>query len=137
MIESTKDFEKKLIIAGIDMACKIMDYPFMDLFIDACSKVINPYHNYYWCVYTTTDPNVDHGIYIHAIPPIDSSEELPWEEWFVMNGQRHHHVCYKKKNEKTVNVVDILISDKDHPLYTLCKRWYWYIDSDIMPVLYR
>lgn len=137
MMEWTDSFEKKLIIAGIDVACEIMGFPFKELFIDGCIMEKNPYDDYYWCVYTTTDSRVNHSIYIHAIPPLDSTENLPWEEWFVMEGQRHHHVCYKERTEKTVNMVEIPLTDADHPLFTVNKRWFWYIDRDIKPVLYR
>ncbi len=132
-----QEFVDHLVIAGIDAACKRMGYPFRELFIDPCTEDHIPYAGYYWCVYTTTVEGIEPNIYIHAIPPLHSPDDCPWEEWFVRNGAFEHHVCYAKPMPKTTNVVDIPLNDQDHPFYTLDKRWYWYIDPDITPVLYR
>lgn len=133
-----EQFKQKLIVAGVDLACEKMGYDFQSLFLDRCVNGEIPYGDYYWCVYTTTtDPRVQPNIYIHAIPQPDAPRELPWEEWFVMEGQFHHHVCYKEKMPPTENVVHISIDDNDHPLYTMDKVWHWYIDPDITPILYR
>lgn len=134
---SIDDFRKKLIVAGIDFACEKMGHNFEELFMEHCKNGDIPYADYYWCVYTTTDERIIPNIYIHAIPQPDSSPELPWEEWFVMDGEYHHHVCYPQKMPLTENVVSIKGDDKDHPLYTMKKTWYWYIEKDLTPMLYR
>lgn len=130
-------FKEYLIISGIDVACKKMGYHFEEMFLPPCSNENIPYADYYWCVYTTTVDGIEPNIYIHAIPPQHVSDHLPWEEWFVMNGIFEHHVCYSKPMSKTTNIVHIPWDDPDHPLYTIDKTWYWYVDPDITPVLYR
>lgn len=130
-------FRQKLIVAGVDVACEKMGYSFDELFLDFCRGGNIPYADYYWCVYTTTDVRVKPNIYIHAIPQPDSPEDMPWEEWFVMDGTFHHHVCYPRKMPKTEHIVHISPDDNDHPLYTMDKIWHWYIESDLTPILYR
>lgn len=132
-----EEFRNRLLIAGIDVACKKMGYPFDEMFLAPCASGSVPYAAYYWCVYTTTVAGICPNIYIHAIPVIQAPAGLPWEEWFVQDGERQHHVCYTDKKPQTTNFVHIRPDDPDHPLYTLDKQWYWYNDPDLTPVLYR
>ncbi len=134
---TVEQFRKKLTVAGIDLACQKLGLPFEEMFLEYCSGGQIPYGDYYWCVYTTTDPRINPNIYIHAIPDPDASPDMPWEEWFVMEGTLEHHACYPQATARTNHIVNISLEDRDHPLYTMGKTWHWYIDPDLTPILYR
>ncbi len=134
IVEKFKSVSK---VAGIDIACTKIGIDFCSVFIAQLENMeYNPYENHYWVVFPHSHKGVIGGLIIHAIPPATHQTVLPWEEWFSLNGELHHHILFPTVNEKCTDEVFITESDRDHPITTLDKRWYFYNDLNLTPVLY-
>ena len=63
-----------------------------DLGIDyelfANTEVSELYSNHEWIVIQ----NSQVGPVINAVPDISICDSVPWEEWFLMEGNLHHHI---------------------------------------------
>lgn len=77
------------------------------------------------------------GTVINALPPDDKLGELPWEEWYVLEGKNHHHVLYLKEPAAYDELFEAPDADDIHPPRTLGKNWYVVDDPDMSPVLLR
>jgi hypothetical protein len=92
-----------------------------------------PYEGYEWL--TKKVPRF--GTVINAVPPDERMKELPWEEWFVLEGELHHHVLYLGPPEHFDEIFAAPPADAIHPPRTFGKRWYVIEDPDMTPVLLR
>ena len=77
------------------------------------------------------------GTILNAVPPEARIRSLPWEEWYVLEGRRHHHVLYLEKPGHYDEIFDAPDHDDVHPPRTLGKSWYVIEDPDMSPVLLR
>ena len=59
------------------------------------SKILELYSNHEWIVIQ----NSQVGSVINAVPDMSIADSVPWEEWFLMGGNVHHHILFKKKYE--------------------------------------
>jgi hypothetical protein len=115
-------------IALLERAFAGLGLDFHALFPDAA-----PYGGHEWLV-----KNVPRfGTIINAVPLDARIRRLPWEEWYVLEGRRHHHVLYMKKPPKYDEIFKAPDHDDVHPLRTLGKNWYVIDDPDMNPVLLR
>lgn len=133
MKQIQQDFKTLLTRAAVDAACSMIGLDFEDTFIKPLAeKSANKYQDYQWLV--TPHKLVETGQVIHAVPDIDSCDNTPWEEWFLLDGKIYHNVLYTVKKEQTTDEFPGDIDDKDHPLLVLRHRWYHYTDANILPL---
>ena len=59
-------------------------------------KIHELYSNHEWIVIQ----NSQVGSVINAVPDISIADSVPWEEWFLMEGNVHHHILFKKTAQK-------------------------------------
>mgnify|MGYP003339730781 FL=1 len=64
------------------------------------------------------------GTVINAIPPLNQSATIPWEEWFVMDGELRHHILFTVKHESSTMTWEGPIEDEDHPEPVLGRLWH-------------
>ena len=64
------------------------------------------------------------GPVIHAVPPMDKAEEIPWEEWYRLDGQLHHTVLFLGQRAETTGEFVGDAEDLDHPRAVLGRRWF-------------
>jgi len=127
-----KNFKKILIDAGVDIACKKMNFEFEKDFLDPASKKVENYKKYKW--YVLEHSKV--GSAIHAVPPINESDILPWEEWFIFDNKKVHNILFTKKQSRCDGEFEGTLDDKDHPKEVLGMKWYYYFDSSFIPKLF-
>ncbi len=96
-------------------------------------RLTDLYGNYEWIVNDV--PRF--GTIINGVPPDESMPELPWEEWYVLDGVAHHHVLYLKRPPHYDEIFKAPEHDDVHPPRTLGKSWYVVDDPDMNPVLLR
>jgi hypothetical protein len=134
MDASVEELRQALVGAGVDKICPDIQVDFEEVFLrPAAVKGVNPYAGYSWQVI----PHARVKVAVHAVPPIALADTLPWEEWFVMDGERRHHVLYTAPHtahdEEWMGALD----DTEHPAEVLGRAWYVHRDLDPTPVLVR
>ncbi|GAG23194.1 unnamed protein product, partial [marine sediment metagenome] len=86
------------------------------------------------------------GLVIHAIPKIDKDfNNIPWEEWFFYSKyhsklnrcEKHHVILFTKKHPTCTQEVDLPKNDNYHPRDVIGKKWYFYDDSNLIPLFLR
>ena len=138
-----ESLEKILMKAGVDKACEKKGIDFDEVFLKHIKdKKVNPYKEYEWMVLDY--PNAD--TVIHAIPPADKTDTLPWEEWWVQDNSHddrfnnkddlHHLVVFTRKKGVFKNKTVFPEDDKVHPPSTAGKTWYWYDDPTHIPYFF-
>ena len=61
------------------------------------SKTSEFYSDHQWSVIQ----NSQVGPVINAVPDIKIADTVPWEEWFFMDEEIHHHILFLKKHPKS------------------------------------
>ncbi|MEE9306883.1 MAG: hypothetical protein V3V57_05065 [Spirochaetia bacterium] len=119
---------------GIDEDFETLGLHFNSLFpTDRIAEKGNPYQSYEWLAKTV--PRF--GTVINAVPPEEQMKELPWEEWYTLEGVNHHHVLYLKEPATYDELFEAPDADEVHPPRTLGRNWYVIDDPDMSPVLLR
>lgn len=138
MKKSVDAFEKKLVSAGIEVACNKIGIDFNSTFIKPSIEYQNnPYAEYDLVVFPHSIEGLLGGVVIHAIPLALHKVQFPWEEWFVLNGKQYHQVLYLHKHKNSTHEVFISKSDKDHPVVTRNNKWYYHKASSMTPILFE
>ena len=112
ILETAKDL-------GID--CEIFTRP----------EISELYSNHEWIVIQ----NSQVGPVINAVPDISIADSVPWEEWFLMSGNVHHHILFKKKYPKSNMTWKGNLDDKEHPKQVLGVTWHLFNEEDLTPFL--
>ena len=89
------------------------------------------YSNHEWIVMH----NSQVGPVINAVPDISIADSVPWEEWFLMAGNLHHHILFKKKHQKCNMTWKGSFDDKEHPKKVLGILWHVYNEKNVNPYL--
>ena len=109
----------------------------LDLFVlfpeSRGQEATNRYGKHEWLVKRVSK----FGTIINAVPPDDKIEELPWEEWYLLDGKKYHHVLYLNEPDSYDEIFEAPEADDVHPPRTLGKNWYVVDDPDMSPVLLR
>ena len=95
------------------------------------TKIAELYLNHKWSVIQ----NSQVGKVINAVPDISKADSIPWEEWFLMDGNIHHHILFKKKYPKSNMTWEGSLDDKEHPKQVLGILWHVYNEKDFNPYL--
>lgn len=123
-------FEQTLRQAGVDAAAQSNG---LDFALFTQPGIANAYGNHNWIV--THHPQI--GPVINAVPAIDQTDTTPWEEWFQMDGELHHHVLYRAKQPESTETWEGPLNDPFHPPQVLGHLWYVHNDPDSQPILLR
>ena len=94
-------------------------------------KISELYSNHEWIV----KQNSQVGSVINAVPDISIADSVPWEEWFLMGGNVHHHILFKKKHPKSNMTWKGSIGDNEHPKKVLGILWHLYNEKNVNPYL--
>ncbi len=121
-------FEQMLRQAGVDIAAATIGLD-IGLFIQSGAE--EAYGNHHWLV--IQHPVV--GAVINAVPAIDHTHSVPWEEWFVMEGALHHHILYTVKQLASSDTWQGELDDKLHPPQVLGPLWHVHNSSNATPLL--
>ena len=128
-------FREKLIEADVNVACNEIELDFEAIFLEGSKNLTsNPYSEYEWVVMAHS--LVSTGRVIHAIPLISQCDDIPWEEWFLLDGKLHHNILYTKKHPQCDGEFPGSIDDKDHPKMVLGNKWYYYTDTNLLPLFF-
>ena len=95
------------------------------------TKIAELYLNHKWSVIQ----NSQVGKVINAVPDISKADSIPWEEWFLMDGNIHHHILFKIKYPKSNMTWEGSLDDKEHPKQVLGILWHIYNEKDLNPYL--
>ena len=95
------------------------------------TEIAELYLNHKWSVIQ----NSQVGKVINAVPDISKADSVPWEEWFLMDGNIHHHILFKKKYPKSNMTWEGSLDDKEHPKQVLGIFWHVYNEKDLNPYL--
>ncbi len=114
--------------ALLEQSFAVLGLDFRTLF-----PTIEAYRDHEWIVKNL--PRI--GTIINAVPPEARIRTQPWEEWYIQEGKRHHHVLYLKKPPRHDDIFEAPERDDVHPPRTLGKNWYVIDDPDFSPVLLR
>ena len=75
------------------------------------------------------------GPVINAVPDISIADSVPWEEWFLMGGNVHHHILFNKKYPKSNMTWKGSLDDNEHPKQVLGILWHVYNEKNVNPYL--
>ena len=95
------------------------------------SKTSEFYSDHQWSVIQ----NSQVGPVINAVPDIKIADTVPWEEWFFMDEEIHHHILFLKKHPKSSEVWEGSLDDKEHPKQVLGFTWHVFNEKDVTPYL--
>lgn len=102
--------------------------------LELCDELVDPYPHYRWVI--TESTQIPLGV-LHLAPPRVGIEPTLWEEWFVAEGQLHHHVLKNHADELATDIWRGELSDTEHPREVLGCQWHYFNDVDLRPVRYR
>ena len=95
------------------------------------TEIAELYSNHEWSVIQ----NSQVGKVINAVPDISKADSIPWEEWFLMDGNIHHHILFKKKYPKSNLTWEGSLDDNEHPKQVLGILWHVYNEKNVNPYL--
>ena len=135
MESNVEKFEKTLRKSGVINFAEKIGIDYREVYLKDIDKIKNPYKDYKWMVRSHSLNGLFGGEVIHAIPPASKIDEMPWEEWFMLDDELYHHVLYSKENNECDKTVVIENGDKDHPKEVTGGTWYYYKDRNLKPKL--
>jgi len=135
LFSETEDLDTMLRLARIDVAADWLGMDYQSVFIDPLKPAVqNIYAQYRWVVI----PHVlaIDGPVIYALPPMDKSDDWPWESWYT-DGKIPviHHVHYTRKNSSTTGSWVEGPGAPQRPPEIFGHTWYWYDDPEMIPAL--
>ena len=116
-MSSYLDYQLSIIEKGVLEAAKRIG---LNLTIFDSEVMPQHYAGHQWIVFE----NSVVGTVINAIPPLNQTATIPWEEWFVMDGELRHHILFTEKNESSTMTWQGPMNDEDHPKPVLGKLWH-------------
>jgi hypothetical protein len=123
-------FEQTLRQAGVDAAAQSHN---LDFALFTQPGMADAYHNHDWIV--THHPQI--GAVINAVPALELTDTVPWEEWFRLEGELHHHVLYSVQKPESTETWQGPPDDPFHPPQVLGRLWHVHNDADSQPLLVR
>jgi len=134
-LHETANLEAKLRLARIDVAAEWLGIDFHEVLIDPLQPGVQQiYTQYRWVVI----PHVlaDDGPVIYALPPMDKSDDWPWESWYA-DGRipKIHHVHYTQEKARTSGSWTEGPGAPQRPPEIYVHTWYWYDDPEMIPAM--
>jgi len=73
---------------------------------------------------------------IYILPPMNRSDEWPWESWYTDGKVKLiHHVHFTKENKLTRGLWREYPGAPQRPPEIFGVNWYWYDDEDLKPTM--
>ena len=116
---------------GADNYFEKMSLSINELFLSDTIET-NPYSEHNWELREGGGFTV-----VNAIPDSDKQDRLFWEEWYVHQGEVHHHILSLYKPAHYDEIFVCPESDDIHPSLSFGKTWYVVEDPDMKPILLR
>ena len=116
-MSSYLDYQQSIIEEGVLEAAKRIG---LNPTIFDSEVMFQHYAGHQWIVFE----NSVVGTVINAIPPLNLTATIPWEEWFVMDGELRHHILFTEKHENSTMTWEGSMDDQDHPKPVLGKLWH-------------
>ena len=116
-MSSYLDYQQSIIEEGVLEAAKRIG---LHPTIFDSEVMFQHYAGHQWIVFE----NSVVGTVINAIPPLHLTATIPWEEWFVMDGELRHHILFTEKHESSTMTWEGPIEDEDHPEPVLGRLWH-------------
>lgn len=93
----------------------------------------NPYVDHEWVVRKN-----DEFVVLNAVPKAGKEDHLFWEEWYVHQGEIHHHQLTLWKPLLFTEIWKAPLEDDAlHPPLSFGHSWYVYEDHDMSALLLR
>ncbi|MCF7942501.1 MAG: hypothetical protein K9M84_12885 [Spirochaetia bacterium] len=119
--------------AGVAQACEKIGLDFERIFASPASECsTNPYRDHGWLVVEQEGFTV-----INAIIEDAEQDRLFWEEWYLHEGEIHHHVLSLWRPPAYDELFSAPAHDEIHPQQCFSKQWYVIEDPDMAPLLLR
>ena len=116
-MSSYLDYQQSIIEEGVLEAAKRIG---LNPTIFDSEVMSQHYAGHQWIVFE----NSVVGTVINAIPLLNLTATIPWEEWFVMDGELRHHILFTVKHESSTMTWEGPIEDEDHPEPVLGRLWH-------------
>lgn len=129
----TTSLQNQLQRARIYEAAKILGFDADELLVNPLSKSGQSY--YQRCRWVVI-PHIlsDDGPVIYILPPMNCSDQWPWESWYTDGKVKLiHHVHFTKENNKTIGSWKEFPCAPQRPPEIFGVTWYWYDDNDLLP----
>ena len=97
-----------------------------------CTISENPYPNSKWEIISHS---VIPGGVLHCYPIKIEQSKVIWEEWFLLDGEIHHHILSNQPFENEEGIWTPEADDRDHPVEVLGRSWHYQNSSDLRPFL--
>ncbi len=135
LLHKTEDMDTILRLARIDVAADWLGLDFKTVFVDSLTtKAQKIYARYRWVLIPHILAN-DRPV-IYALPPMDKSDDWPWESWYS-DGITPviHHVHYTQEKLNTTGIWTEGPVAPQRPSEIFGHTWYWYDDPEMIPAL--
>ena len=128
---SRDELAKYLTRLGVRRASADMGLDFGEIFVEGIADP-SRYAGHRWVVmpHSNTQTPV-----IHAVPPMDEATEVPWEEWYRLDGKLHHTVLFLRPRPETTGQFSADRTDLDHLRAVLGKQWHLAQATSLKPYL--
>ena len=125
------ELAKYLLSIDADDYFNVMGLSVDNLFLkDSIEK--NPYCEHLWYLKKSEEVTA-----VNAIPDLSNQDRLFWEEWYIYQGEVHHHILTLYKPEHYDEIFNCPEKDSIHPPLSFGKTWYVVEDKDMRPLLLR
>ena len=101
--------------------------------LDASPLDSDPYNDATWEIWPHSQ--IPSGV-LHCYPKKVESTGVNWEEWFLMDGEIHHHILSNTKFDRATGIWVPQPGDVDHPVAILDYSWHYEISGDLRPLKY-
>jgi hypothetical protein len=98
--------------------------------IDEHSHHSNPYVDSVWEIWPHS--SIPSGV-LHCYPKKVEADGVIWEEWFLLDGEIHHHILSNKSFAGAIGIWVPEQGDTDHPAEILNYSWHYEISDDLRP----
>jgi hypothetical protein len=105
-------------------------------FIEAVNRSslnVDPYDHATWEIWPHSQ--IPSGV-LHCYPKEVKANGVNWEEWFLMDGEIHHHILSNTKFDGATGIWVPQPGDADHPVAILDFSWHYEISEDLRPLKY-
>lgn len=134
-LNKTTSLRDQLKRARIDDAARVLGFDAEEMLIKPLSaSAIAYYQQCRWVVI----PHIlgGDGPVIYILPPMDRSDEWPWESWYTDGKVKLiHHVHFTKKNNLTKGSWKEYPGAPQRPPEIFGPVWYWYDDVLLKPAM--
>lgn len=101
--------------------------------ISNSNQSVDPYANSIWQIIPHS--LIPQGV-LHCYPKEVTTENVIWEEWFLMDNEIHHHILSNQTFDSAQGIWTPEPNDTDHPIQVLGRSWHYENSKGLKPMLY-